>query len=268
MNQHSLLSFTAPLRARFGFAAMFVVTLLIGLPAGAMQAQAQQWTGTGALGTARWLHTATPLSNGKVLVVGGLIGCTPGCRTTASAELYDPATGQWRATGSPNTPRGNHVAVRLQNGKVLIASGNGDPFSATLTSAELYDPDTGTWSAAGNLNVARQSPRATLLTNGKALITGGVGPGVYLSAAEVYDPATNSWSPTGALNSPRVLHTMTLLSDGRVLVAGGTSNLSGPALRSAELYDPVTGNWTSTGQPGNARQVHTATLLANGKVLV
>src|SRR5438094_168165 len=46
---------------------------------------------TGSLATARTFHTATLLPNGKVLVAGG---------GNNSAELYDPASGTWSATGS------------------------------------------------------------------------------------------------------------------------------------------------------------------------
>ena len=41
-------------------------------------------------------HTATLLPNGKVLVAGGYNGSA----VLSSAELYDPATGTWTATGS------------------------------------------------------------------------------------------------------------------------------------------------------------------------
>jgi uncharacterized protein (TIGR03437 family) len=275
MNQHTLSSFALSLRARFGFVSLLGAALLVGLPASATQAQAQQpgWSATGALGTARSLHTATPLANGKVLVVGGINNRNPCCVNTGVAELYDPATGQWSATGNPSTPRANHIAVRLANGKVLIASGNGDPFSNILNTAEIYDPESGTWSPAGNLNVARQSPRATLLADGRALISGGMvvngTTASFTNTAEVYDPATNTWTPTSPMNSGRVLHTVTLLPNGKVLAAGGTAANFRPILQgAAEIYDPATNAWTLTGEQTTPRMTHTATLLANGKVLL
>ena len=85
---------------------------------------------------ARSFHTATLLPNGKVLVAGGSQG---GGGVLASAELYDPATGSWSATGSMHTARVNFTATLLPDGKVLVSGGQIGP----LASAELYDPATG-----------------------------------------------------------------------------------------------------------------------------
>jgi hypothetical protein len=89
------------------------------------------------LGTARAYHTATLLPNGKVLVAGGEDN---GGNGLSSAELYDPASGTWTATGSLGTARAYNTATLLPNGKVLVASGNNGP---ALNSAELYDPGLG-----------------------------------------------------------------------------------------------------------------------------
>jgi hypothetical protein len=96
MNPHSRFLVTLPTRAWFGFVSLVSTTLLVCLLASATQVKAPEptWSATGSLGTARIGHTATLLANGKVLVVGGFIGCNPGCSTTGSAELYDPATSQ------------------------------------------------------------------------------------------------------------------------------------------------------------------------------
>ena len=149
--------------------------------------------GTGALGTAREFHTATLLSNGKVLVAGGF-GASG---FLASAELYDPANGTWSGTGALATAREFHTATLLPNGKVLVAGGIGA--GGVLASAELYDPTTGTWSATGSLNYARGDHTATLLPNGKVLVAGGKDNSTYVESAELYDPATGMWSSTFTL---------------------------------------------------------------------
>ncbi|MEY2575880.1 MAG: hypothetical protein QOF80_1367 [Verrucomicrobiota bacterium] len=213
---------------------------------------------TGSLITARFLHTGTLLSNGKVLVAGGAETVN---FESKKAELYDPMSGSWTATGSMNTARHDHRAILFSNGKVLVVGGDGP-----ATSAELYDPPTETWTATGSLHAPRHDFTATLLPSGKVLVVGGFDANGVLASAELYDPINGQWTLTGSLNTARQDHTATLLSNGKVLVAGGFLNAG--ATTSTELYDPATGNWTVTGSLGGARSFHTSTLLSNGKVLV
>jgi hypothetical protein len=238
------------------------------------------WTATASMvmGIGRVGHTATLLPDGKLLVAGGITGdagpAGTGGTALASAELYDPASGTWTATGSMHARRLDHTATLLPNGKVLIAGGHG-PQGTALASAELYDPASGTWTPTGPMGSARDSHTATLLPNGKVLIAGGYGPqGTALASAELYDPASGTWTPTGPMGSARDFHTATLLGDGDVLVAGGAG---GPNLgtqsgdgfwKSAEVYHPATGSWTATGEMDGYRLGSAATLLSDGRVLV
>jgi hypothetical protein len=222
----------------------------------------RSWSATGSLNNGRYSHTATLLRNGKVLVAGGLTNDNSP-PYLASAELYDPASGTWTATGSLSTTRYNHTATLLPNGKVLVAGGIGsDP-----AGAELYDPASGTWTATGNLNTGRYVHTATLLQNGKVLVAGGISAtSSGLSAsAELYDPASGTWTATGSLKTARDDHTATLLPSGNVLVAAGIG--SSGVSPSTELYDPASGTWSVTGSLNSKRYQHTATLLQNGKVL-
>jgi len=69
------------------------------------------WDNTGSMTVGREGHTATLLSNGKVLVAGGWNNGG----FQSSAELYDPATGTWSTTGSMEIERVYHTATLLQN---------------------------------------------------------------------------------------------------------------------------------------------------------
>ncbi len=215
---------------------------------------------TGSMGTARQAHTATLLPNGQVLFAGG--------GSSASAELYNPATGTFTPTTGPmGAARSQHTATLLSNGQVLIAAGT--VAGAPTFLAELYNPATGTFTATGALGTARYGHTATLLPNGQVLIAGGNN-GAFFSSAELYNPATGAFTfPIGPMGTARSWHAATLLPNGQVLVTGG---YNGIVLASAERYCPemagTAGIFSATGSLGTARYNPTATLLPNGKVLV
>lgn len=226
----------------------------------ALPAQIQPgWASTASMSAARYLHSATLLRNGKVLIAGGRADAG----SLSSAELYDPATGIFSATGSLSTARRFHTATLLLNGKVLVVGGTGGQH---LSSAELYDPATGTFSATGSMGTARTEHAAILLPNGKVLVAGGWDGRSYYSSAELYDPVTGMFSTTDSMSSMRDQYTLTLLPSGKILAVGG--DIGGISTSSADLYDTATGIFTATGSMSVGRFRHSATLLPNGKVLI
>jgi hypothetical protein len=172
------------------------------------------WTATGSLNTPRYLHTATLLPNGMVLVAAGG-NYYYGWLT--SAELYNPANATWTATGSFNTPRFGHTATLLPNGMVLVAGGLENYGNAFFT-AELYNSANGTWTATGSLNTARYWHTATLLPNGMVLVAGGYNASGSLTSAELYNIGlgfSSSWQP-------QIASVASLLSPGGSLVLTGS----------------------------------------------
>ena len=73
------------------------------------------WAATANLAIPRANLTATPLEDGRILVVGGV--------DELSTELYDPPTGTWLAGGALNETHWGHLAVRLRDGRVLVSAG-------------------------------------------------------------------------------------------------------------------------------------------------
>ena len=113
------------------------------------------------------LWAATVLGNGRVLFAGR---GAPEWDSGVSAELYDPATGTWAATGDMVTPRLCYSASLLPDGRVLVTGGTDNEYGgAVLSSAELYEPATGTWRATAPMASARRNHTATVLANGVAM---------------------------------------------------------------------------------------------------
>ena len=266
-----------------------------------------QFAPTGNMTAARAYHTATMLQDGRVLIASGR-GTDRSEDNLASAELYDPATGTFAATGSMSTRSFNDVntATLLHDGRVLIhglyRAELYDPASATFTvtgdmtvptafasatllpdgrvlfanlfSASLYDPETGSFTPTGG-PIRYEGGKAMLLPNGEVLVAGGndgsddPGP---TDGAELYDPSTGTFAGTGNMTAVRSNFTMTLLSDGKALVAGGSTWIRSQAysccLNSVELYDPETGVFTMAGSMAAPRAGHTATVLQSGQVLM
>ena len=179
------------------------------------------WSPAGSLANARYAHTATLLSNGKVLIAGGLAATG----TLAASELYDPASNTWSAASPMGTSRYLHTASTLPNGKILVTGGSSIDAGGFTTrrTAELYDPVAGTWTATAQMAVARSSHTETVLPEGKVLISGGFS---MFASAELYDIATNTWTSVEPMTAGRHAHTATLLPFGRVLMTGGVSALA------------------------------------------
>jgi hypothetical protein len=225
------------------------------------------FTPTGSMGTARMVHTATLLQDGRVLVTGGIHLTSSDNSALGDAELYDPASGTFApAAGSMPVPRAGHTATLLNTGRVLVCGGDG---SAGPSPCDLFDPSTGTFQPTGKMAIDRVDSRAVLLTSGKVLVLGGVPVtgGMPVGTAEIYDPVSGTFSRTGSMSTGRTLHTATLLNDGRVLVAGGQDPNS-RTIATAEIFDPATGKFTPTANMGTPRYFHEATLLGSGKVVV
>jgi hypothetical protein len=225
------------------------------------------FTATSAMPAARTRFASALLSNGKVLVAGG-IGLSGLVEAPlASAALFDPAAGGSFASTSPlGTARESPSSVLLQDGKALVLGGYSG--AAYLASAETYDLLTGGFTSTGGMTFATWNGTATVLTNGKVLVAGGQEGFNTIGTTNLYDPTARSFATTGAMGTPRAFQTASLLSNGKVLVAGGSSGAS--VLGSAEFYDPAAATFAAATSQDmvTPRYKQTATPLTDDRVLV
>lgn len=187
------------------------------------------WSSAIPMKIPRLKHVATLLDDGRVLLTGGVSANQgPNAITTASAEVFDPVAGTFTSVASMGTPRSEHAAVLLADGRVFV-------FGGTAT-GEIYDPVANTWTSTSP-GLTRGSPEAALLPDATVLVMGGYFNGV-LTNAQRYNPLTNGWSAAGALTTGRYLHEIATLPGGDVLVTGG-SNGGSPVqgIAAAEVYD-------------------------------
>ncbi len=85
------------------------------------------------------LKTVTLLTNGQVLLAGGIVQSGSIATETRSTQLYNPATHVATPTADMNVARYYHAAALLQDGHVLVSGGQ--PVNGQLyTSAEIYTP--------------------------------------------------------------------------------------------------------------------------------
>jgi hypothetical protein len=136
---------------------------------------------TGSLATARGVHAATLLPDGRVLVTGGIVDRL--ATTTTTAEIYDPSTGRFGPAGEMQVGRFLHSAILLTDGRVLVLGGQ-----RASAATDVYDPAAGRWSHGPALQPAWAASTATLLSSGKVLVFGGEdAQGFPVSTALLYE---------------------------------------------------------------------------------
>ncbi len=245
------------------------------------------WSSAGSTNATHALHAATQLTDGRVLVVGGVSGAFP--------ELFDSSSNTWTATNTQNAPTGiaRATATLLNDGQVLIVGGYSTKLDGSYDKAEttvyLYNPTSGTWT--NNLALPAEfagaiGHSATLLTDDSVLIVGGFAECpktgstvVAQNLAARFIPKTMTWESADSMALPRAFHSATLLANGHVILTGGGGSISnscmnpswGNVYTSTLIYEQsrkVGQQWTYAGTMTEARTGHQAVLLDGGRLLV
>jgi len=228
----------------------------------------------------RIAHTATLLSNGKVLIAGGSECDANECSTDfegltrglSSAELFDPATEIFSVTGPMSIARAGHTATLLNDGTVLVTGGM-NPGGGSDRTAEIYDPATGSFTRIGDMAEGRVQHTASLLGDGRVLIAGGFEGSLYdfglysVQTAELYDPATQTFNPAGDMPKAAGSHTASVLLDGTVLAAGGEGNSCPDGTLGLAIFDLASKSFSAGMSLPKRRAGHSATTVNGGRVL-
>jgi WD40 repeat protein len=120
------------------------------------------------------------LPDGRVLIAGGRIVTTStasgNTKATNLAELYDPTTGTFQATGQLATARASAMPVLMPDGRVLLVGGyDGTGMANAIDSAELYVPESGNFTPGPPPASTEPVYSATLLQDGDVLVVGSQG---------------------------------------------------------------------------------------------
>jgi hypothetical protein len=211
------------------------------------------WSDAANLTTGRYLHTATLLLDGTVLLVGGsdqpsgpgreFFGV--GGNALAAAEVYDSQTRSFEPVGKLAEARWGHSATLLRDGRVLMLGGFDDQFDA-LASSEIYDPASRELEPFAALKHPRGAHTATLLADGRVLVVGGLASALtaqVVGTVEVCLPEEQRCEELGATELLTRGHAAVLRTDGHVdFLSPGPSEMSAPSFA---RFDPSTNLITS-----------------------
>jgi len=226
-----------------------------------------RWTMPGQMKHGRYDHAAVRLADGRVLVMGGCL--MHNCMAIASsAEIFDPATGQFTDAAPMRIHRARFTATLLGDGRILVAGGFN--INGVLAENETYDPVSNSWHVNTPMTFPHRDQAAALLHDERVLIAGGdCGDGRPCDKAETFDPLTGRWKKTGPMGDPRQYAAAITLQDGRVLIAGGLSAWGNlwRYLETAKLFDPSTDTFVHAKMMSAQRGNFSMTMLPDGRVM-
>jgi uncharacterized protein (TIGR03382 family) len=210
------------------------------------------------------------LPSGKVLAAGGMQSTSTYNGSLDDAELFDPATGTWAATGGLSTARGDTASATINNdGTVMIAGGGQNPgvWSNPSKTTDVYSEATGMFTSGPEMAVARVRHRVVALSNNKVLFSGAGSNSAPGKEVEIYDTATKTFSAGPSLPGDGRFDTgIVKLSATTAMVVSGNGG-GGAITNNAFIYDQNTNAWTAAGShSGDGSFCPKALKLSDGRV--
>lgn len=192
-----------------------------------------------------------PLSDGRVLIAGGLEGDLDGAPDT---QLFEPRRNTLTdLTDVPAEHRLPAVFSPAPDVLVLAGGAGADGLALDATSIFVWDAGSGTgaWTAGSPLGTARAEAAAAALGGGRALLVGGTNGDGFLATTETFDwnGTQGTWTD-GPADRPRASASVVPLSGGRALILGGRDD-TGFAMGDVDLFVPDGGGDSIDSAPGD-----------------
>jgi len=213
----------------------------------------------------RAYHAALNQNGESLWLIGGSV--MPDEHLVSVERFWLDNTGFLNTAKEPdlNTPRHEHSATLLKDGRILVVGGY-NLESQWLGDAELFESSTG-WVATSPPAAHGVNHTATVLQDGRVLVAGGaIACCTITSEVSIFDSQTNTWRSATPMPQPHFMHTATLLEDGSVLIVGGSDGQQD--LFNVLRYDPEKDLWEEVGMITKPRVGHKAVLLPDGRVMV
>lgn len=231
-----------------------------------------KWADAASMSDARNGHTATALSDGTVLVVGG---AREQRVHLTSVERYEPKSNTWKVEKPLALARWMHAAVLDSEGGVVVVGGrsntpqNGVGPGVSIAECERFEPKTGAWSSVPAMSEPRQ--RAAVLaeaSGGGVVVIGGQTGTSSTNYAEAWAPGQTEWKAfENHLSQALASHSGTRLPNGDLVVVGGEPPNAVDTTR-VQRWVAAKKEWCLAGELTAGRKLHSATLLNDGRLLV
>lgn len=208
---------------------------------------------------------------GFFLVTAALATAAAGLAAVPPVVAETESQGSWVDVGPMPNRRANAVAVRMRDGRVLVAGGETALDGRCKSNADIFNPTTNTWVQVAGMHRDRCGASATLLPNGQVLVVGGVGllaSGLtrIWRTAELYRPKQDRWTRTAPLPEPRLHPVVEVIARHRVLVTGGES--FSERFTSSYVYLVPRDRWIRTASMKVSRVDGSSVRLRGGNILV
>jgi hypothetical protein len=206
---------------------------------------ANTWTLTGSMGSPAYLHTASLLPSGNVLVAGGLSGANPTWTVLNSSTEYNPSTELWGNNTTYSTGRYSTTLIPISGSRVFMLGGlatapdlyleDTDPtanlakLSATLTT-NIYDATSHSWSGAAA--VLEDTTRTAYRNYTGGLVSSNLIVAVADNRYYTYSISGNTWTSRGTIaQTPEFASNQT--------VYNGTSSLNQTTAQSINAFSSL-----------------------------